>query len=76
MVDHTEKIKKKTEVPASKVVKEVFFIARDPFTYTESAVYYKPDSTGKCVPHPTNEDFEYSVLSDFNDVYPMGYPTE
>jgi len=25
---------------------------------------------------PTNEDFEFSVLADFNNIYPMGYPTE
>jgi len=58
---------------------EVFFTTRDPFTFNETVQYYHKqfDSDGKkLTAPPTIEEHEYDVLTDFNNVFPLGYPTE
>jgi hypothetical protein len=58
---------------------EVFYTTRDPFSYTENVVYYHKrfDNKGaKITAAPGIEDSEYEVLTDVNNVFPFGYPTE
>ena len=58
---------------------EVFYTTRDPFSYTENVVYYhkKLDAQGAAITAPPGiEDSEYDILTDFNNVFPFGYPTE
>lgn len=42
--------------------------------------YYQRSPEGDCLlqptERPTDEDFEYEVLTELNNVFPMGYPTE
>ncbi len=57
----------------------MFFTTRDPFTFTETVVYYHKgvDVDGKRVPAaPSVEDSEYDVLTPATNVFPLGYPTE
>ena len=53
---------------------------REPFKFMEHVQYYKydgdSDSEGNVVLPPTEMDVEVDILSEFTDVYPLGYPTE
>ena len=54
---------------------EIFFVARDPILFEETVIFYHKINGGYTVP-PRTEDFEYQILADFEDVFPIGYPTE
>lgn len=58
-------------------LKDVFLTARDPFYFNEQVIYYQSDERGEtqCMP-PSEEDFEYDVLTDTTNIFPLGYPTE
>ena len=58
-------------------LKDVFLTARDPFYFKESVIYYQSDEQGEtqCMP-PSEEDFEYEVLTEHTNIFPLGYPTE
>jgi len=55
----------------------VFLTARDPFYFKESVMFFEPNEKGtiECAP-PSLEDFEYDVLTEQSNVFPLGYPTE
>lgn len=68
-----EQRKKKKRTPA-KVKVEIendVYNSRDPIYFKEDTVYYFDQSTG-----PTDQDFECSVLTDLDNVFPLGYPSE
>jgi len=55
----------------------VFLTARDPFYFKEVVKFYQPDEKGEVLCQaPTLEDFEYDVLTDHVNIFPLGYPTE
>ena len=60
----------------------VMMTVREPFYYNEMVQYYLPTRVAEdpadngAVMPPSEEDVETDILADFNDVYPMGYPTE
>jgi hypothetical protein len=43
--------------------------------FEETVIFYHKINGGYTVP-PRTEDFEYQILADFEDVFPIGYPTE
>jgi hypothetical protein len=57
--------------------KDVFLTARDPFYFKEAVQFFQANDKGviDCKP-PTLEDFEYDVLTDHSNIFPLGYPTE
>jgi hypothetical protein len=48
---------------------------REPFYFKEHTVYYN-DQAGATVKAPTEQEFECSVLTDLDNVLPLGYPSE
>ena len=58
----------------------ILMTVREPFKFNEIVQYYKDDgekdSEQPSVGPPSDEDVEVDVLSEFTDVYPLGYPTE
>ena len=57
-------------------MKDVFLTARDPFYFKEKVLYYHNDGTNTSCKAPSNEDFEYDVMTDPENIFPLGYPTE
>jgi hypothetical protein len=57
-------------------MKDVFLTARDPFYFKEKVLYYHNDGTNTTCKAPSDEDFEYDVLTAHENIFPLGYPTE
>jgi len=52
-----------------------FLSIREPFHYKEEVKYFVDESEG--APQPAGpQDISFEILADFEDVYPLGYPTE
>lgn len=76
-VREEKKFKQRKAEATNEAVKDVFLTARDPFYFKEVVKYYQPDANGVVVVvEPTLEDFEYDVLTDHSNIFPLGYPTE
>jgi len=78
--DNGKRYKQKKNEPAPEATeetKDVFLTARDPFYFKESVMFFEPNEKGtiECAP-PSLEDFEYDVLTEQSNVFPLGYPTE
>jgi len=73
--DRDGKRYKKKEPDSDEEADAVYFTTRDPFTYNESVKYFNLKDE-KAVAEPTDEDFQYEVLTDLNNVFPFGFPTE
>ena len=73
-----EERKKRKRVTVAKVKVEIendVYNPREPFYFKENTVYYY-DKAGATVTAPTDQDFECSVLTDLDNVFPLGYPSE
>lgn len=76
--DKKWKQRKNEEEPKEEgAVKDVFLTARDPFYFKEAVKYYQANEKGdvQCK-EPSLEDFEYDVMTDHCNIFPIGYPTE
>lgn len=68
---------KKAEASNEEQIKDVFLTARDPFYFKEVVQYYQSDESGAVAcAAPSLEDFEYDVLTEHSNIFPLGYPTE
>jgi hypothetical protein len=68
---------RKVEPEPENAMKDVFLTARDPFYFKERVLYYEADSKGETAcQRPSNEDFEYDVMTEHENIFPLGYPTE
>lgn len=55
----------------------MFLTARDPFYFKEVVQYYQASESGAiAVAAPCTEDFEYDVMTEHTNIFPLGYPTE
>lgn len=72
--------KRKPKAEGSQAEEEdVYFTTRDPFQFIESVVYYHENVDAgikTSVVKPSDEDFQYEVLADQENIFPLGYPTE
>jgi hypothetical protein len=75
--DKRFKQKKAEQSAEAATVKDVFLTARDPFYFKEVVKYYQNNDKGECdVVQPSLEDFEYDVITEHSNIFPLGYPTE
>ena len=69
----------KRPLPDEEDASGVVMSARDPFLFKEEVQYYREPREGAfdaAVKQPSEKDVVTDLLADFNDIYPLGYPTE
>jgi hypothetical protein len=75
--DDGKTYKQRKPAEQEEAIKDVFLTARDPFYFKEVVKYHQANENGdiKCA-ECSLEDFDYDVMTEHCNVFPLGYPTE